>query len=147
MTTTDMPDAAVAGRIVDDRVVPPGGDWSGVVPAGKVLRIVDLEGRQAVDFLCYSAADPSERYNAADTMKFAKHDLRDDRPRPLLGAGAAPLHDRRRHLRPPRHDRRLLQRANRTACATTWRGRRTAGTTSSGRSSASGSAGRTSSPT
>ena len=72
MTPTDMPDTALSGRIVDDRVIPAGGDWSGVVPAGKVLRIVDLEGRQAVDFLCYSAADPSERYNAADTMKFAK---------------------------------------------------------------------------
>jgi urea carboxylase-associated protein 1 len=57
--------------VVDDRVVPAGGDWSGVVRAGQVLRIVDLEGRQAVDFLCYAAADPSERYNAADTMKFA----------------------------------------------------------------------------
>jgi urea carboxylase-associated protein 1 len=37
-----------------------------------VLRIIDLEGRQAVDFLCYAAADPSERYNAADTVKLAK---------------------------------------------------------------------------
>jgi len=72
MTPTDMPGTAIPGRIVDDRVIPAGGDWSGVVPTGKVLRIVDLEGRQAVDFLCYSAADPSERYNAADTMKFAK---------------------------------------------------------------------------
>jgi len=50
-------------------VVPPGGDWSGIVKRGQVLRLVDLEGRQAVDFLCYNAADPSERYNAADTMK------------------------------------------------------------------------------
>ena len=36
-----------------------------------MLRIVDLEGKQAVDFLCYNARDPSERYNAADTMKYA----------------------------------------------------------------------------
>ena len=71
MTPTKGTDAGVPGRVVDDRVVPTGGEWSGVVPAGQVLRIVDLEGRQAVDFLCYSAADPSERYNAADTMKFA----------------------------------------------------------------------------
>jgi urea carboxylase-associated protein 1 len=62
---------AASGRPVEDRVVPPGGDWSGIVRAGQVLRIVDLEGRQAVDFLCYSAEDPSERYNAADTMKVA----------------------------------------------------------------------------
>jgi uncharacterized protein YcgI (DUF1989 family) len=89
-----MPGAAIPGRIVDDRVIPARGDWSGVVPAGKVLRIVDLEGRQAVDFLCYSAADPSERYNAADTMKFAK----------------TIFLTTRRHLRPARHDRRVLQR-------------------------------------
>jgi urea carboxylase-associated protein 1 len=41
------------------------------VAAGHVVRLVDLEGRQAVDFLCYAAADPSERYNAADTLKVA----------------------------------------------------------------------------
>jgi urea carboxylase-associated protein 1 len=58
---------------------------------GHVLRIVDLEGRQAVDFLCYSAADPSERYNAADTMKVAGtialtagHRLYSDMGRPLF---------------------------------------------------------------
>jgi len=54
-----------------DLVVPPGGHWSRVVAAGETLRIVDLEGRQAVDFLCYNAARPEERYNAADTMKIA----------------------------------------------------------------------------
>jgi uncharacterized protein len=34
-----------------------------------VLRLVDLEGKQAVDFLCYNAADYEDRYAAADTMK------------------------------------------------------------------------------
>ena len=37
-------------------------------PAGQSLRIVDLEGNQAVDFLLYAADDPVERYSAADTM-------------------------------------------------------------------------------
>jgi hypothetical protein len=72
MTDADRKSGEVPGRVVDDRVIAAGGEWSGVVPAGRVLRIVDLEGRQAVDFLCYAAADPSERYNAADTMKFSK---------------------------------------------------------------------------
>jgi hypothetical protein len=54
-----------------DLVIPPGGHWSRVVPAGQTLRIVDLEGCQAVDFLCYNAARAEERYNAADTMKIA----------------------------------------------------------------------------
>jgi len=58
-----------ASRVLYDRVIPPGEDWSGQVDRGSVLRLVDLHGRQAVDFLGYNAADPSERYNAADTMK------------------------------------------------------------------------------
>ncbi len=45
--------------------------WSGILEPGQILRLIDLEGQQAVDFLCYNAADPSERYNAADTMKVA----------------------------------------------------------------------------
>ena len=72
MTPADRPGPDAPGRVIDDQIVPARGDWSGVIPANHVLRIVDLEGRQAVDFLCYGAADPSERYNAADTMKFAK---------------------------------------------------------------------------
>ena len=62
----------VSRKIVEDRIIPPGEPWGRVLKAGQVLRIVDLQGRQAVDFLCYNAADPSERYNAADTMKYAK---------------------------------------------------------------------------
>jgi uncharacterized protein YcgI (DUF1989 family) len=51
-------------RTVEDKVIAPGGRWSGIVKRGQVLRLIDLEGRQAIDFLCYNAADPSERYNA-----------------------------------------------------------------------------------
>jgi urea carboxylase-associated protein 1 len=40
-----------------------------VVRAGQRLRITDLEGTQAVDTLFYDAADPSERYSAADTIR------------------------------------------------------------------------------
>lgn len=31
--------------------------------------LISSEGRQAVDFLCYNAADYEDRYAAADTMK------------------------------------------------------------------------------
>ena len=58
--------------ILEERVIPPGEAWARVVTSGQVLRIVDLEGKQAVDFLCYNAANPEERYNAADTMKYAR---------------------------------------------------------------------------
>ncbi|MCW5735351.1 MAG: DUF1989 domain-containing protein [Enhydrobacter sp.] len=52
-------------------IVPAGAPWSGIVRRGQLLRITDLEGQQAVDFLCYNAADPQERYHAPNTMKAA----------------------------------------------------------------------------
>jgi urea carboxylase-associated protein 1 len=54
---------------VMDVVVAAGEPWIGVVAEGQVLRIVDLEGNQAVDTLFYSAADPRERYSASDTIR------------------------------------------------------------------------------
>ncbi len=38
------------------------------VDRGQTLRIVDLEGNQAVDFLLYAADDDAERYSAQDTI-------------------------------------------------------------------------------
>ncbi len=52
-----------------DEVHPPGEPWTGVVRRGQRLRITDLEGTQAVDTLFYNAADRSERYSAADTIR------------------------------------------------------------------------------
>jgi urea carboxylase-associated protein 1 len=57
--------------MIEDQIIPPGGHWARVVKRNQILRIVDLEGQQAVDFLCYNAAQPEERYNAADTIKIA----------------------------------------------------------------------------
>ena len=50
-------------------VVPAGDGWTQVIPRGHVLRIVDLEGNQAVDTMFYDAHDPSERYCAATTLR------------------------------------------------------------------------------
>lgn len=58
-----------ARKTLLDEVVPAGKPWSGIVKQGQLLRIVDLEGRQAVDFLCYNARDPEERYHAPNTIK------------------------------------------------------------------------------
>src|SRR6266508_2987371 len=55
--------------IVLDEVVPPRKPWGRVVRKGEILRIVDLEGQQAVDFLCYDAANPADRYSATNTIK------------------------------------------------------------------------------
>lgn len=59
----------IAGEIVEDVIVPAGQPWGRVVKKGERIRFIDLEGKQALDFLCYDAADPSDRYNAANTMK------------------------------------------------------------------------------
>jgi uncharacterized protein len=59
----------MANKVVQDVVVAPNENWSAVLSPGQILRIVHLEGKQAVDFLCYSADDPAHRYNAADTAR------------------------------------------------------------------------------
>jgi uncharacterized protein len=57
----------VTGLLADD-VVAAREPWSGIVPAGGTLEIVDLHGNQAVDCLFYLAADTAERYSAPDTV-------------------------------------------------------------------------------
>ncbi len=52
-----------------DTVLGSGLGFSHVLKRGETLRIVDLEGNQAVDTLFYDAHDPSERYSAVDTMR------------------------------------------------------------------------------
>ena len=42
-------------KILVDQIVPPGEPWSGIVKKGQILRIIDLEGRQAVDLNFLSA--------------------------------------------------------------------------------------------
>ena len=55
--------------ITYDFVVPARQPWSRVIKRGEVLRLIDLEGQQAVDFLCYNAEDPGDRYNSMNTVK------------------------------------------------------------------------------
>src|SRR5437870_4055276 len=44
---------AIEGQIIADDIVDAGAHWTSRLPAGRHLRIIDLEGQQAVDFLCY----------------------------------------------------------------------------------------------
>jgi hypothetical protein len=60
--------AGLSGTIVYDETVPARAPWMHSVKAGQVLRIIDLEGNQAVDFLIYAAGDDAERYSAQDTI-------------------------------------------------------------------------------
>jgi uncharacterized protein len=63
--------AILPGEIISDEVLPARAYWHKRLAKGTVLRIVDIEGCQAVDTLIYDATDTSVRYNAANTMKLA----------------------------------------------------------------------------
>ena len=60
---------SVPGQVIHDEVLPARAYWHKRLSRGSVLRIVDLEGCQAVDTLIYDARDTRIRYNAANTMK------------------------------------------------------------------------------
>ena len=64
--TADPP--PLPGAVVHDEVVAARAPWIHLVRKGQTLRIVDLEGNQAVDFLAYNAHDDAERYSAQDTI-------------------------------------------------------------------------------
>ena len=53
----------------EDHRVPAQAPWSGLVRRGETIRIVDLEGQQAVDTLFYRADDTAERYSSQDTVR------------------------------------------------------------------------------
>jgi urea carboxylase-associated protein 1 len=59
-------------QAISDVIVPAGEPYIGRVEAGQILRIVDLEGNQAVDTLFYSSVDPAERYSASDTIRMQR---------------------------------------------------------------------------
>jgi uncharacterized protein len=61
-----MSDSTIA---LIDTVIPAGEPWMGVVKAGHLLRLVDLEGNQAVDTLFYNANDTQEHYSAQNTIQ------------------------------------------------------------------------------
>jgi uncharacterized protein YcgI (DUF1989 family) len=61
---------SIDGRVLCDQIVDAGARWSRKIMSGNHLRIIDLEGQQAVDFLCYDLANTEVRYNAGNTLKF-----------------------------------------------------------------------------
>jgi len=62
------PAAGLPGTIIHDEVVPARAPWLHRVNRGETLRIVDLKGNQAVDFLIYAGGNDAERYSAQDTI-------------------------------------------------------------------------------
>jgi uncharacterized protein len=79
------------GVKIFDEIIPPGAPWAWRVKAGQSLKITDVRGQQAVDFLCYNANDVEERYHAPNTLKAAAafgltrgHILYSDLANPML---------------------------------------------------------------
>jgi uncharacterized protein len=64
-----VPSKLNPANAVVDEVCAAGEPWSRRIVKGQVLRILDLEGNQAVDTLFYNADDPQERYSAVDTIR------------------------------------------------------------------------------
>ena len=67
MTTLKESHFEVAHAVLD-QTCEAGDPWMATLRAGQTLRILDLQGNQAVDTLFYSATDRDERYSAADTI-------------------------------------------------------------------------------
>jgi urea carboxylase-associated protein 1 len=58
----------LTGQVIHDEIVPARAPWLHRVRAGETLRVVDMEGNQAVDFLLYATDDDAERFSAQDTI-------------------------------------------------------------------------------
>lgn len=66
-------------------VIPAGEPWLFEVKQGQTLRLLDLEGNQAIDTLFYNADNPRERYDAQRTLRPGEQH-RPLRPRQALHA-------------------------------------------------------------
>ncbi len=69
MSAALVSSARVAATAVHLADVPAGEPWLYRLRAGQTLRILDLEGNQAVDTLFFNANDVRERYSAVDTIR------------------------------------------------------------------------------
>jgi urea carboxylase-associated protein 1 len=70
MTTTALIESRLdPAHAVLDHLQPAGEPWVGRVRKGQTLRIVDLEGNQAVDTIFYNTADLIERYSLTHTIQ------------------------------------------------------------------------------
>lgn len=83
MLISGAPAVPEGHEIIEDTVVPARAPWSARIAKGQVLRLIDLEGQQAIDFLCFGVAPYEgqvERYHMPNTIKIPKNIL--------LGEGA-----------------------------------------------------------
>ncbi|MGA2250254.1 urea amidolyase associated protein UAAP2 [Terracidiphilus sp.] len=62
-------DATQQAEPIFRAIVEAGGHFTRVIKKGQRVRIVDLEGNQAIDTLFYNAHDTADRYSAQDTIR------------------------------------------------------------------------------
>ena len=55
------------GRIVLEHLMPPGAPWAGPVLKGQVLRLIDVEGKQVGDFVCFNLHRVEEKFSPPNT--------------------------------------------------------------------------------
>ena len=60
-------------KTIYDFTIPARAPWSRVVRKDQTIRIIDLEGNQAVDCILYNVHDSAERYSAAETITAQKN--------------------------------------------------------------------------
>jgi urea carboxylase-associated protein 1 len=86
-----MATAVEARTVLRDEVLEPRGRTAFAVEAGETVRIVDLEGQQVADLVCFAKDDPAEKLSVHNTALIQKtiyittgHQLFSDRCRPLM---------------------------------------------------------------
>ena len=80
------PEDIDAAPIICRETVAAGAPWGRQIRRGDILEIIDTHGQQAVDFLCFDAADPRDRYSATNTIKVQRL--------PYIGLGTILYSDR-----------------------------------------------------
>ncbi|MBU0944134.1 MAG: urea carboxylase-associated family protein [Proteobacteria bacterium] len=58
-----------SGKILFEKVIAGGWNWSHIIKRGTAVRLTDLEGGANVSALFYNGTNFSERYNMGDTLK------------------------------------------------------------------------------
>ena len=100
MSATPLGRDAVPGRVVRVVEIPARHGAALEVARGLVLRVIDVEGQQVGDFVCFNRDDLCERYSPQNTVLFNRHDLpQDGRDARLRSRAADDAPD-------PRHGRR-----------------------------------------
>lgn len=70
MATVNLQVSSLRPEEAVDQFIVKAGDWfMREIRRGQIVRIVDLEGNQAVDTLFYNALDYCDRYSAQDTIR------------------------------------------------------------------------------